>query len=229
MVGAITALVGVAKLGFVADLISKPTMIGYMNGLALTILVGQLPKLFGFSVDADGFIGELQASCKGVAAARRCRPRWPSGVGLVLILALQRFLPKVPAVLVVVVLSIVAASVFELEQHGVSVVGPLPQGFPPLTIPDVALSDIPVLLGGRGGHRGRLAGRHDLDRVGVRGAQRAGRRRQPGDDRHRGRQLRGRACSRGSRSARAAPARRWPSRPGRRRRSPGWWARPRSR
>jgi MFS superfamily sulfate permease-like transporter len=55
-VGAITVLGGIAKLGFVADLLSKPTMIGYMNGLALTILVGQLPKLFGFSVDADGFI-----------------------------------------------------------------------------------------------------------------------------------------------------------------------------
>src|SRR3954447_21503235 len=58
-VGAITVLGGVAKLGFVADLLSKPTMIGYMNGLALTILVGQLPKLFGFSVDADSFIPEL--------------------------------------------------------------------------------------------------------------------------------------------------------------------------
>ena len=50
---------GLAKLGFVADLFSKPTQVGYMNGLALTILVGQLPKLFGFSVDADGFVEEL--------------------------------------------------------------------------------------------------------------------------------------------------------------------------
>src|SRR6478672_3656669 len=48
-----------SMLGLIADLISKPTMIGYMNGLALTILVGQLPKLFGFKVDADGFLGEL--------------------------------------------------------------------------------------------------------------------------------------------------------------------------
>ena len=68
-----------AKLGFVADLLSKPTMIGYMNGLALTILVGQLPKLFGFSVDADGLIDEA----RGVRAtesptARRWGPRSPS-------------------------------------------------------------------------------------------------------------------------------------------------------
>ena len=54
IVGAIMILASVAKLGFIADLISKPTMIGYMNGLALTILVGQLPKLFGFKVEADG-------------------------------------------------------------------------------------------------------------------------------------------------------------------------------
>src|SRR3954468_16727987 len=51
MVGLIMVVVGIAKLGFIADLLSRPTMIGYMNGLALTILVGQLPKLFGFSVD----------------------------------------------------------------------------------------------------------------------------------------------------------------------------------
>src|SRR6516162_3612446 len=57
IVGAIMMVGAVARLGFIADLISKPTMIGYMNGLALTILVGQLPQLFGFKVDADNFIG----------------------------------------------------------------------------------------------------------------------------------------------------------------------------
>src|SRR5580704_13967364 len=67
MVAAIMILASVAKLGFIADLISKPTMIGYMNGLALTILVGQLPKLFGFKVDADGLIGEIAGFAKGLA------------------------------------------------------------------------------------------------------------------------------------------------------------------
>src|ERR1700749_4443159 len=55
--GAIMIAAGIAKLGFVADLLSKPTQIGYMNGLALTILIGQLPKLLGFSADANGLIG----------------------------------------------------------------------------------------------------------------------------------------------------------------------------
>ena len=55
-----------ARLGFVADLLSKPTMIGYMNGLAITILVGQLPKLFGFSTDANGLVDETRAFVDGV-------------------------------------------------------------------------------------------------------------------------------------------------------------------
>ena len=61
------------RLGFVADLLSKPTQIGYMNGLALTILVGQLPKLFGFSVDADGLIDEARGFVDGLAAGEAVR------------------------------------------------------------------------------------------------------------------------------------------------------------
>src|SRR5580700_7352443 len=67
MVAAIMILAAVAKLGFIADLISKPTMIGYMNGLALTILIGQLPKLFGFKIDAEGLISECTAFVRGLA------------------------------------------------------------------------------------------------------------------------------------------------------------------
>ena len=74
MVGAITVLAGVFKLGFVADLLSKPTQIGYMNGLALTIVIGQLPKLFGFSVDGDGLIEET-------TAVRQRRRRRQDGAG----------------------------------------------------------------------------------------------------------------------------------------------------
>src|SRR5438309_6876734 len=65
LVGAIMIAAGIAKLGFVADLLSKPTQIGYMNGLALTILIGQLPKLFGFSVDASGLINEMRGFVDG--------------------------------------------------------------------------------------------------------------------------------------------------------------------
>jgi high affinity sulfate transporter 1 len=149
IVGGIMVLGSVARLGFIADLISKPTMIGYMNGLALTILVGQLPKLFGFKVDADGFIGELTGFVKGLADGKAVAASAAVGIaGIVVILVLQRWLPKIPAVLVAVVLTIAAASVFSLAEHGVSLVGVLPKGFPPLTIPDIRLSDLGPLFAG---------------------------------------------------------------------------------
>jgi high affinity sulfate transporter 1 len=149
LVGAMTTLTGIAKLGFVADLISKPTMIGYMNGLALTILVGQLPKLFGFSVDANGFLGELGAFVRAAANGETVGAALAVGIlGLVLIVVFQRWLPRVPGVLVAVVLSIGAAVLFDLASHGVKLVGTLPQGFPPFTIPRIGWHDVGPLVGG---------------------------------------------------------------------------------
>ena len=149
LVGAIMLVAGAAKLGFIADLLSKPTQIGYMNGLALTILVGQLPKLFGFSVDADGFVPELRGFVHGVTSGETVTASLAVGAGaLVLILVLQRAIPRVPAVLVAVVLAILAVNLFDLTASGVSVVGPLPSGFPPFTIPRVALSDLSLLVAG---------------------------------------------------------------------------------
>ncbi|WP_425836984.1 SulP family inorganic anion transporter [Streptomyces fractus] len=152
MVGAITILAGVARLGFIADLISKPTMIGYMNGLALTILVGQLPKLFGFSVDADGLIGELDALVRKLAEGAAVPAAVAVGGGcIVLVVALQRLVPKVPAVLVMVVLAIGATVAFDLGEHGVKLVGRLPKGLPPFTVPDVRWDDLgPLFVGALG-------------------------------------------------------------------------------
>ena len=186
LVGAITVLGGVLRLGFVADLLSKPTMIGYMNGLAVTILVGQLPKLFGFSIDADGFVDEVKGFVSGVADGRTVTAALAVGlVSLATIVILQRVLPRVPGVLVAVVLSIVATSVFQLEQHGVKLVGTLPQGFPPLTVPDVPLSDLTLLLGGALGIA--LVTLADTIATASVFAERTGQEleRQPGDDRDR--------------------------------------------
>jgi high affinity sulfate transporter 1 len=149
MVAAIMIIAAVAKLGFIADLISKPTMIGYLNGLALTILVGQLPKLFGFKIDAEGLISEFIAFVRGLANGEAVPAAAAVGIaGIVLILVLQRWLPKLPAVLIMVVLAIAATTVFSLADHGVSLVGVLPKGFPPLTIPSVRLEDLGPLAAG---------------------------------------------------------------------------------
>ena len=148
LVGAIMIAAGVAKLGFVADLLSKPTQIGYMNGLALTILIGQLPKLFGFSIDANGLLNEAHAFIHGLASGKTVGAAVAIGLlSLVLILALGHWLPRVPGVLVAVVIAIAAASAFSLADHGVSLVGTLPKGFPPLTVPS-PVSDLPLLIAG---------------------------------------------------------------------------------
>ncbi|HET6866484.1 MAG TPA: sulfate permease [Solirubrobacteraceae bacterium] len=148
LVGATMTLAGIAKLGFVADLLSKPTQIGYMNGLALTILIGQLPKLFGFSVSADGLINEARGFVDGVSSGKTVGAAVAIGlVSLLVILALGRWLPKVPGVLVAVVLAIAATAAFSLADHGVSLVGSLPKGFPPLTVPG-PVSDLPLLVAG---------------------------------------------------------------------------------
>jgi high affinity sulfate transporter 1 len=148
LVGAVMIAAGAAKLGFVADLLSKPTQIGYMNGLALTILVGQLPKLFGFSTEANGLLNEAHAFVHGLTSGDTVGAAVVIGlVSLALILALGHWLPRVPGVLVAVVIAIAASSVFSLADHGVSLVGTLPKGFPPLTVPN-PISDLPLLIAG---------------------------------------------------------------------------------
>ena len=115
LVGVVMVVAGLARFGFVADLLSKPTQIGYMNGLALTIIVGQLPKLLGFSVDADGLVAEARALVSGLTQGEANATAALLGVAsLVGILLLNRLLPKVPSVLVVVVLAAVAVNAFDL-------------------------------------------------------------------------------------------------------------------
>jgi MFS superfamily sulfate permease-like transporter len=119
-----------------------------MNGLALTILIGQLPKLCGFSVDGDNLIDETRGFVNGLADGKTVGAALAIGlISLVVILALQRVLPMVPGVLVAVIVAIAAASTFDLADHGVDLVGKLPEGLPPLTLPG-HVSDFPILLAG---------------------------------------------------------------------------------
>jgi MFS superfamily sulfate permease-like transporter len=148
IVGALMLAAGIAKLGFVADLLSKPTQIGYVNGLALTILIGQLPKLFGFSTDANGLINEAHAFVHGLASGKAVPAAVAVGVlSLALILVLARWLPRVPGVLAAVVVAIAVSAALDLGSHDVSLVGALPKGFPPLTVPS-PISDLPLLVAG---------------------------------------------------------------------------------
>ncbi len=149
MLAVIVALIeigmGLARLGFVADLLSNEVQVGYMNGLALVIIVGQLPKLCGFSTDADGFGPELKAffvhldSTVGAALA--------VGLGVLLILLiLPRFTRTLPAVLVAIVAATIASAAFDLHAHGVPTVGTLPRGLPTPSLPWTKFADIGPLL-----------------------------------------------------------------------------------
>jgi high affinity sulfate transporter 1 len=148
--GLLCVLAGFARFGFIADLLSKPVRYGYMNGIALTVLLSQLPKLFGFSVDAEGVIPQVRAFVRGVADGATNNAALSIGVAcLLVILAFKRWRPKIPGVLVAVVGATVAVGVFDLAQrYDISVVGPLPKGLPSFQLPGVAADDIPALVAG---------------------------------------------------------------------------------
>ena len=147
LVGLIEIGLGVAKLGFVADLLSSEVRVGYMNGLAVTIIVGQLPKLFGFSTDADGFVDELKAFWNGLDQTNRTTLITGLAVLLVL-LVLPRITTRVPAVLVAIVGVTVVSALLGLADEGVKTVGTLPQGFPTPSLPWTSASDALALMVG---------------------------------------------------------------------------------
>jgi high affinity sulfate transporter 1 len=145
IVGAIEIGLGVARLGFVADLLSVEVQVGYMNGLGITIIVGQLPKLFGFSTDADGFLDQLHAFVANLDEANGASV----AVGLTtlaVLLVLPRVSRRVPAILVAIVGATVLSAVLDLAAHGVTTVGALPRGLPTPGLPWTQLSDVAPLL-----------------------------------------------------------------------------------
>jgi high affinity sulfate transporter 1 len=144
LVGVIEIAMGLGRLGFVADLLASEVQVGYMNGLAITIIVGQLPKLCGFSTDATSFGGEVVAWFEHlddtIAAALIM------GVAvLVVLLVLPRLTTKIPAVLVAVVGAVVISAVLGLSDR-IATVGTLPSGFPKPTVPWTSINDVWPLL-----------------------------------------------------------------------------------
>lgn len=145
LVGGIEIVLGVAKLGFVADLLSSEVRVGYLNGLAVTIIVGQLPKLCGFSTDADDFFDEVRELVQNIDETQAGALAVGIAVLLVLLI-LPRVTRRVPAVLVAVVGATVASATLDLAADGVATVGSLPQGVPVPTFPGVPLDDVGSLL-----------------------------------------------------------------------------------
>ena len=147
--GLIILVAGIARLGFVTELLSRPVQLGYLYGIAVTILVGQLPKLCGFSIEGRGLLTEIRDFAQGVADGQVNRAALAVGLaGIVVILVLRRFWRTVPGVAVAVVVGIAAVAIFDLEAEGVEVVGVLPEGLPTLVFPSVDLADLGALFSG---------------------------------------------------------------------------------
>jgi high affinity sulfate transporter 1 len=143
-------LAGLARLGFITELLSKPIRYGYMNGIALTVLISQLPKLFGFSIEGDGPLRELWAIAEAISNGKANWIAFAVGAGtLAVILLLKNYL-RVPGILIAVVGATAIVGLLNLATRAdVSVLGPLPQGLPAFTIPLINQADIvPVLMGG---------------------------------------------------------------------------------
>jgi high affinity sulfate transporter 1 len=148
--GTVCILFGVARLGFVTELLSKPIRYGYMNGIALTVLISQLPKIFGFSIESDGPLRNLLAIGSAIVAGKTNWTSFAIGAGTLAVILLLKRTPRIPGILVAVVAATLIVSMLDLSgRAGVAVLGPLPQGLPAFSIPWITYEDIvPVLIGG---------------------------------------------------------------------------------
>jgi len=148
--GIVCIAAGVLKLGFITELLSKPIRYGYMNGIALTVLLSQAPKLFGFSVDEEGPIREAWGFIQGLMSGEANGAALAvGGSTLATILLLKRW-PRVPAVLIAVVGATLAVALLDLTTRAdVLVLGTLPQGLPAFAVPRIGADDISsILMGG---------------------------------------------------------------------------------
>jgi high affinity sulfate transporter 1 len=148
--GLICILLGIFKLGFITDLLSKPIRYGYMNGIALTVLISQIPKLFGFSIDGDGPLKNILQIGQSILFGKTNLTSLMIGLStLIVILSLKRF-KRIPGILLAVIVATLVVGLFQLDQSaGVKVLGSLPSGLPDFTIPWINKADFQaIVIGG---------------------------------------------------------------------------------
>ena len=148
--GTVCILAGIARLGFVTELLSKPIRYGYMNGIALTVLISQLPKLFGFSTKSEGPLRDLWAFADAILEGKTNWVAFGVGLGTLMVILLLKDNKRLPGILIAVIGATAVVGTLDLGTHyGVAVLGPLPEGLPGFAIPWITYGDIvPVLLGG---------------------------------------------------------------------------------
>jgi len=150
LAGSLCIVAGLARFGFITDLLSKPIRYGFLNGIALTVIVGQLPKVLGFSVSGTSLLQTSGALARGVLEGRINGTSCSIGAAcLAVILGFKRWAPRIPGVLIAIVGATLAVSLFDLAaRSGIAVTGPLPPGLPTFRIPDLGFEDIRSLAAG---------------------------------------------------------------------------------
>jgi SulP family sulfate permease len=145
VVGVICLVGWLTRLGFVADLLSRPVLVGYMAGVAVIMIIGQLHRTTGVPVEGSRVVTQLRSFISNLDELH-----WPtvllSACTLAFLFMIQAWFPRVPGPLLAVSIAAIVVGVFGLKDHGLSVVGAVPEGLPTPHVPDLSLSDLRELL-----------------------------------------------------------------------------------
>jgi high affinity sulfate transporter 1 len=145
MVGVLCLIGGVLRLGFVANFLSKPVIVGFMHGIAVVIVVSQLPKVLGIRSEGETTLEQFVSLLPRLGDTNLVALAIGAG-SFVVILLCRRFVPRVPGPVLALVGSLLAVILLGLDRHGVSVVGRIPTGLPGISLPGLSLADFDVLL-----------------------------------------------------------------------------------
>ncbi|KLI08438.1 SulP family inorganic anion transporter [Mycolicibacterium senegalense] len=145
LVGVICLAAGLGRLGFLAELLSRPVLVGYMTGVAVIMISGQLGKVTGVDVTGDEFIDQVRSFVTGIGSVQLPTVVLSVTV-LVLLLVLYRISPRFPGPLVAVLIATAVVWLFSLDGKGIRVVGGIPSGLPKLTLAPVALTELVTLV-----------------------------------------------------------------------------------
>ncbi|MBH9408671.1 SulP family inorganic anion transporter [Pseudomonas aeruginosa] len=145
MVGLFSIVAGLARAGFIASFLSRPILVGYLNGIGLSLLVGQLGKRFGYEAATSGFVAGILALLENLLHIH-----WPTlilgSLSLLLMVLLPRRFPQLPGALCGVLLASLAAALLGLDRYGVELLGEVPAGLPQLSWPQTSLEELKSLL-----------------------------------------------------------------------------------
>jgi high affinity sulfate transporter 1 len=142
-------VIGLLRLGFVTELLSKPIRYGYMNGIALAVLMSQLPKMLGFKIESSGPLRNVLSVVEAVMAGKTHMVSFIIGLCTLVAIMLLKPYKKVPGILIAVVGATIAVGMFGLADQGVKVLGEMPSGLPSFALPLVAAADLKaIVIGG---------------------------------------------------------------------------------